>query len=297
MRILVSGSSGFVGSALVPFLTRAGHSVFRLVRQKQIEGDIVWDPDRNMLDSHALDGFDAVIHLGGVNIASRRWTTSFKRAIWDSRIRSTELLVNRISASPRPPQVFVGMSAVGYYGDRGDEILTESSPPGNDFMAQLCVAWEKATRPLSAKGVRVVNLRTGLVLSTHGGALTKMLLPFKLGLGGRLGSGNQYWSWIALDDLLAGVQFVLINQSVSGPVNMVAPNPVTNREFVRALGEALHRPAIFPLPAPVLRFVFGEMGESLFLTGQRVTPDALIRLGFRHKYPDLGDALVAPSRY
>jgi uncharacterized protein (TIGR01777 family) len=293
MRILVSGSSGFIGSALVPFLTKAGHSAARLVRRKQSENDVFWDPDSGALESRSLDRFDAVIHLGGVNIASRRWTTSFKRAIWDSRIRSTELLVNRISASPRPPQVFVCMSAVGYYGDRGNEILTESSPPGNDFMAQLCVAWEKATRPLVAKGVRVVNLRTGLVLSTGGGALKRILLPFKLGLGGRLGSGNQYWSWIALDDFLAGVQFVLTNQSASGPVNMVAPNPVTNREFVRALGEALHRPAIVPLPAPVLRFVFGEMGDSLFLTGQRVTPDVLNRLGFRHKYPDLGDALVA----
>ncbi|MBI5267582.1 MAG: TIGR01777 family protein [candidate division Zixibacteria bacterium] len=290
MRILVSGSSGFIGSALVPYLTGHGHAVSRLVRKKERDNDIVWDPDRDLLDSRSLDGFDAVIHLGGVNIAARRWTTSFKRAIWDSRIRSTELLVNRVLAVPRRPQVFICMSAVGYYGDRGNEVLTESSSPGNDFMAQLCVAWEKATQPLAARGVRVVNLRTGLVLSAKGGALKKMLLPFKLGLGGRLGSGNQYWSWIALDDFVAGVQFILGNSSVAGPVNMVAPNPVTNREFARILGEALHRPAVFPLPAPVIRIVFGEMGDSLFLTGQRVTPKTLERSGFQHLYPTLDAA-------
>lgn len=292
MRILVSGSSGFIGSALVPYLTSHGHAVSRLVRTKERDTDIGWDPDRDALDSRSLDGIDAVIHLGGVNIAARRWTTSFKRAIWDSRIRSTELLVDRVLALSHQPKVFVCMSAVGYYGDRGNEILTESSSPGNDFMAQLCVAWEKATQPLAAKGVRVVNLRTGLVLSTQGGALKKMLSPFKLGLGGRLGSGKQYWSWIALDDFVAGVQFILANPSVAGPVNMVAPNPMTNQEFARTLGKALHRPAIFPLPGPVIRIVFGEMGDSLFLTGQRVAPEALVRSGFRHLCPALDAAFA-----
>ncbi len=291
MRILLSGANGFIGSALAPYLASRGHTVTRLVRRAAVTGDISWNPEKGALDGAVIEGFHAVVHLAGANIAGRRWTTSYKREIWDSRIRSTELLVNRIQALRRLPQVFVCMSAVGYYGNRSDEILTESSPPGDDFMAQLCVAWEKTTQPLTRKGVRVVNLRAGLVLSAHGGALKKMLLPFKLGLGGRLGSGNQYWSWITLDDFLSAVEFILTNQSVVGPVNVVAPNPVTNREFAAALASAVRRTAIFPVPAFVLRTVFGEMADSLFFASQRVSPDKLAVAGFKFGHPDLAAAL------
>jgi hypothetical protein len=293
MRILISGANGFIGSALSPYLTSHGHTVTRLVRHAAITGDIVWNPEEGALDASVIEGFEAVIHLAGANIAGRRWTTTYKREIWDSRIRSTELLVNRIQALRRLPQVFVCMSAVGYYGNRGDEILTEPSPPGNDFMAQLCTAWEKAAEPLAGKGVRVVNLRAGLVLSAQGGALKKMLLPFKLGLGGRLGSGDQYWSWITLDDFLAAVEFILTHDRMVGPVNMVAPNPVTNSEFASTLAGAVHRPAIFPVPAFVLRTVFGEMADALFFASQRVRADNLITAGFRFRDPDLAAALIA----
>jgi hypothetical protein len=293
MRILISGANGFIGSALSPYLTSHGHTVTRLVRRAATTGDIIWNPEAGALDASVIEGFEAVIHLAGANIAGGRWTTAYKREIWDSRIRSTELLVNRIQALRRLPQIFVCMSAVGYYGNRSDEVLTEDSPPGNDFMAQLCVAWEKATQPLAEKGVRVANLRAGLVLSAQGGALKKMLLPFKLGLGGSLGSGNQYWSWITLDDFLAAVEFILTHDRIVGPVNMVAPNPVTNSEFAAALAGAVHRPAIFPVPAFVLRTVFGEMADALFFASQRVMADKLITAGFKLGHPHLGAALRA----
>lgn len=290
MRILLSGASGFIGSALVPFLHRQGHTVIRLVRHAPSAGDILWGPENNQLDASVVDNFDAVIHLAGANIAGKRWTKSYKREIWDSRIKSTELLVARMTEVAAPPKVFICSSATGYYGDRGDEMLTEESAPGTGFLAKLCVAWEKSSQAISTRGTRVVNLRTGMVLSPNGGALKKMLLPFKLGLGGRLGSGNQYWSWIALADYLAAVEFILSHNSIAGPVNMVSPEPVTNTAFTRALGHALGRPTILPVPEFVLRTVFGEMADSLFFSSQRALPTKLINNGFQFANGHLTEA-------
>jgi len=293
MRILLTGANGFIGSALLPYLQQKGHSVARLVRKSIAPGDIIWNPEKGQLDAKAVDGLDAVIHLAGANIAGKRWTKSYKREMWDSRIRSTELLVACMSAVATPPGVFICASATGYYGNRGDEVLTEDSLPGTGFLPELCVAWEGSSRSISARGTRVVNLRTGMVLSASGGALKKMLFPFKLGLGGRLGSGNQHWSWIALADYLAIIEFILANPALSGPVNIVAPEPVTNREFTRALAKALRRPSIFPVPAVVLRAAFGEMANDLFFASQRVTPRQLTSAGFFFRHPELQPALEA----
>jgi hypothetical protein len=291
MRILLTGSSGFIGSALLPFLQQRGHAVVRLVRHFPATGDIIWNPEKSQLDASAIDGFDAVIHLAGANIAGKRWTKSYKREIRDSRIKSTELLVARMSEVARPPAVFLCASATGYYGDRSEEILTEDASPGTGFLAELCVAWEQSSQSISARGTRVVNLRTGMVLSANGGALKKMLLPFKLGLGGRLGSGNQYWSWIALADYLAAVEFILSCNNLEGAVNMVAPEPVTNREFTQALAQSLRRPASIPVPAIVLRTVFGEMANDLFIASKRVTPNRLSREGYEFLNPMIHPAV------
>lgn len=280
MRILLTGANGFIGSALLPYLQGRGHTVIRLVRYSPSAGDILWNPENSQLDVAAVSDIDAVIHLAGANIAGKRWTRSYRQEIWDSRIRSTELLVARMSELATPPGLFICASATGYYGNRGDEILTEESAPGTGFLAELCVAWEESAQAISARGTRVVNLRTGMVLSLTSGALKKMLLPFKLGLGGRLGAGNQYWSWIALADYLAAIEFTLGQPALSGPINMVAPKPVTNADFTRALGKALGRPAILPVPAIVLRTAFGEMANALLLSSQRVLPAKLTKNGF-----------------
>ncbi len=294
MRILVSGSSGLIGSALLPFLLADGHAVTRLVRSKGAggdEGSILWDPQAGMIEAQALEGFDAVVHLAGENIAGGRWTAARKARIRDSRVKGTQLLAMTLAGLARPPRVLVTASAVGYYGDRGDQLLAEESPPGKGFLAELCREWEMAADPARAKGVRVVNLRIGLVLSGTGGALARMLPAFKLGVGGLIGSARQYWSWIAIDDLVGAIHQALATESLCGPVNAVAPRAVTNREYTKTLGRVLSRPTIFPLPAFAARLALGEMANELLLASQRLEPACLVASGYKFLYPELEDAL------
>ena len=293
MKILVSGSHGLVGSALVKALNKDGHEVVRLVRHEVAPGanEIEWRPDQDRLDAQQLEGIDAVIHLAGESIASGRWTDEKKRTIRDSRIKSTTLLSKTLVQLSRPPSVFISASAIGYYGSRGDEVLTESSRPGNDFLAAVCVEWEQATQPASEKGIRTVNARFGIILDSNGGALAQMLTPFRMGIGGRIGDGRQWMSWIALEDVVAGLSFFLKDQTAHGPVNFVAPNPVTNAEFTRTLGGVLSRPTFFPIPAFGVRLAFGEMGNALLLASQRVEPKVLEDKGFSFQWPTLEPAL------
>jgi uncharacterized protein (TIGR01777 family) len=293
MKILVSGSHGLVGRALLASLESNGQEVFRLVRREARPGEreIEWRPNQNDIDGSALENFDAVIHLAGESIAEGRWTEEKKRGIRDSRVNGTKLLSDVLASLERPPQTFVCASAIGYYGDRGDEILTEESTPGNDFLAGVCVEWERATQAAADKGIRVVNARFGIILSADGGALRKMLPPFRLGIGGKVGSGKQWMSWIALDDVIDGIKSVLNNESLRGAVNFVAPNPVTNAEFTKKLGKALSRPTIFPVPAFGARLVFGEMADALLLSSQRVEPKRLKEAGYQFQCTKLEDAL------
>lgn len=292
MKVLVSGSSGLIGSALVPSLTAGGHSVTRLVRSKLKKGEaeVWWDPLGGTLDATGLDGFDGVVHLAGENITGR-WTARKKAKIRDSRVKGTELLAQTLAGRAQPPKVMVCASAVGYYGDRGDEILREGSPPGSGFLAQVCTEWEAAAEPARQKGIRVVHLRMGVVLSPDGGALAKMLPPFKMGVGGKVGSGNQYMSWIALDDVVGAIEHALTTEALRGPVNAVAPYPVTNLEFTQALGRVLSRPTVFPMPAGAARLAFGQMADELLLASARVEPARLSASGYRFRYPTLESAL------
>ncbi len=295
MNLLVTGSSGLVGSALVSFLEAAGHRLTRLVRSQPRpvpprRDEVFWDPDAGRLDSSALEGLDAVVHLAGENIAGR-WTARKKARIRESRINGTCLLAESLAGLTHPPAVLVAASAMGYYGDRGDTVLIEESSPGEGFLAGVCRDWEAAAKPAAQKGIRVVHLRIGLVLSRAGGALARMLPPFKLCLGGRIGNGRQYMSWIAIDDLVQVIAHALTAQVLAGPVNAVAPNPVTNLEFTRTLGRVLHRPTIFPMPAFAARLAFGEMGQELLLASQRVEPARLIASGYSFRFPVLGGAL------
>ncbi len=287
MQIAVTGSTGLVGSALIPILQNAGHSVVRISRP----GD--WDPDQGSVNVRIFEGVDAVIHLSGENIASGRWTAAKKSRIRESRVKSTRLIAETLGRLEKPPQVLVSASATGYYGDRGNEVLREDSRPGEGFLADVCKQWEMAADPASRKGIRVTHLRTGLVLSKTGGALDRMLLPFKLGVGGRIGSGDQYWSWIALEDLCAGILHCIQASGLHGPVNMVSPSPVTNLEFTKALGRVLSRPTIFPVPAFAARLALGEMADSLLLASARVEPAKLNASRFVFKYTDLEPTLRA----
>jgi uncharacterized protein (TIGR01777 family) len=296
MKILVSGSTGLVGSALLPFLTTGGHEAVRLVRQQTRtttgkQPSVEWDPPARGLDPAAIDGIDAVVHLAGENIAAKRWTPEQKSKIRESRVNGTRLLAESIARSARPPKVLVCASAIGYYGNRGDERLSEQSASGNDFLAEVCRDWEAAAKPAAEKGIRVVHLRIGLILSPAGGALGKMLTPFRLGAGGVIGSGRQYMSWIALDDLLGVIQFVLSHETVRGAINAVAPNPVTNREFTKTLGTVLGRPTIFPMPAFAARLAFGEMADALLLSSARVEPRGLLAAGYAFRFPTLEECL------
>jgi uncharacterized protein (TIGR01777 family) len=264
MRILISGASGFIGNAIRPALSSAGHESSALVRRAPISDEVQWNPSEP-LDPQKLAGFDAIVHLAGKNI-SGRWSEKFKREVRESRVLGTQTLATAAAESYRgtgQPRVFVAASATGYYGNRGDEELTEDSQPGSGFLSEVCEEWEAATRPASEAGVRVVNPRIGVVLAKHGGALQAMLPAFRLGLGGPIGDGHQYMSWITLDDVVGVFLFALANEKLQGPVNAVAPLPVRNSEFVHVLGKALHRPAFFPFPAFVVRTIFGEMGEAL----------------------------------
>jgi len=291
LNILVTGSGGLVGSALMPRLAEQGHCVRPLTRAANARaGEISWNPPSEGPDPALLEGMDAVIHLAGESIASR-WTEKKKRTIRESRVRGTGALAASLARMKKPPAVLISASAVGYYGDRGDEILREDSPPGDGFLAEVCRQWETAAEPASQKGIRVVHLRLGVVLSGRGGALGKMLLPFKMGIGGRIGSGRQYMSWIALEDVLQIIQFALTLDSLRGPVNAAAPNPVTNEEFAKTLGRVLNRPTFFSMPAFAARLAFGEMAEAVLLGGARVEPAKLIRSGYSFRYPHLEGAL------
>jgi uncharacterized protein len=290
MRILLSGSSGLIGSALASALGVAGHSVVRLVRRKPAANEIRWSPSGG-IESEALE-IDGVVHLAGESIAGR-WTAAKKDRIRDSRVQGTKLLATALAQAKRPPKGMVCASAIGIYGDRGEEVLREESALGSDFLAEVGRQWEAATEPAAQAGIRVVALRFGVVLSARGGALARMLPPFRMGVGGRIGGGRQWMSWIALDDVLGVIQHALVSESLRGPVNTVAPQPVTNAEFTRAIGEVLHRPTIFPLPALMVRLVFGEMGEALLLSSQRVDCGKLLASGYRFRYADLKAALEA----
>ena len=285
MKIAVTGSSGLLGSALVSSLLGTGHGVVRLKRPEH------WDPERRTVDISVFSGADAIVHLAGENIAAARWTTARKQRIRDSRVNGTKLIAETISRMGQPPQVFVSASAIGYYGDRGSEVLREESPPGTGFLADVCREWEAGTDAAARKGVRVVHLRTGLVLSPNGGALAKMLLPFKLGLGGKIGSGNQYWSWISLDDVCGAIVHCIQTAALHGPVNIVSPSPATNLEFTKTLGRVLRRPTISPMPAFAARLAFGEMADALLLATQRVEPAKLLASRFMFKHQELEGTL------
>jgi uncharacterized protein (TIGR01777 family) len=292
LRVVVSGASGLVGSSLVPFLTTGAHRVDRLVRRRPAPGstDVVWDPAQGRLDPSALEGADAVVHLAGESVAGR-WTAARRAAIRESRVAGTRLLVETLARLRRPPRVLVSASAVGFYGPRGDEPLTEAAESGGGFLADVCRAWEAAAVPAQALGIRLVLLRIGVVLSARGGALARLLPPFRLGAGGPVGSGRQAMSWIALDDLVGAVHHVLFDDAVSGPVNATAPAPVTNADFARTLGRVLGRPAVLPLPAPAVRLAFGAMGDEMLLAGQRVLPARLEAARFAFAFPALEGAL------
>lgn len=292
MRLAVTGSRGLLGSALVPFMLTGGHQVIRLVRgSTRGSEEASWDPARGLADPASLEGVDAVIHLAGENIAAARWTRERKAEIRRSRVEGTRRLCEGLARFPRPPKALVCASAIGYYGDRGDEILREDSPPGTGFLAEVCQLWESAAVPASQAGIRVVHMRFGMILTPAGGALRKMLVPFRLGLGGKMGNGGQYVSWIALDDATLAVHHVLSNDSVRGPVNAVAPAPVTNAEFTRTLARVLSRPALATLPAFAVRLAFGEMADALLLASQRVVPSRLQASGLGFRFPTLEGAL------
>jgi len=292
MKILISGSHGLVGTALMKSLEPDGHEVFRLVRYPpNSDAEIEWSPDRYSIALARLEGFDAVVNLAGESIAEGRWTEEKKRRIRESRVKGTKLLGDALANLANRPKTFICASAIGYYGNRGDEILTEASAPGDDFLAKVCVEWEKATALATEKGIRVLNTRFGVILDAHGGALAKMLPPFRAGLGGKIGSGKQWMSWIALDDVVGALKFALTNEALGGPVNFVAPNPVTNAEFTKTLGRVLSRPTLFPIPAFGVRLLFGEMGEALLLAGQRVAPKRLMTEGYQFQYSQLDEAL------
>ena len=294
MRIAVTGASGLVGSALLSFLASNKHACTKLVRSSPTGSDEVrWDPATGQIAAAAIEGFDAVIHLAGEPIAEGRWTSAKKSKIRDSRVDATKRLAEGLVKLNRPPGVLIAASAIGFYGNRGDEVLTEESAAGTGFLAEVCREWEKAAEPVVKAGIRVVNLRIGVVLSKFGGALPRMLLPFRMGVGGKIGSGKQYMSWIALDDLIGAAYHILTNNALSGPVNAVSPNPVTNLEFTKALGKVLSRPTLFPLPGVAARIALGEMADELLLASQRVKPARLIAGGFPFKFVEIESALRA----
>lgn len=293
MKILVSGSHGLVGTALVHSLTGDGHEVIRLVRGEHALGapEVGWQPQQGRIDVEHLEGIHAVVHLAGENIASGRWSAEKKKAIRESRVKGTALLSDALARLSRPPSVFLSASAIGYYGDRGEELLTEESAPGSDFLSNVCVEWEQATRPAVEKGIRTIYTRFGIILDPNEGALGKMLPPFRMGVGGKVGDGKQWMSWIALDDVVNGLKFLLEDESINGPVNFVAPEPVRNAEFTKTLGRVLKRPTFFPVPAFGARLAFGEMADALLLSSQRVEPSVLGDKGYKCRWPTLEPAL------
>jgi uncharacterized protein (TIGR01777 family) len=298
MKLLLTGAGGFLGSALAASLGREGHRVLRVSRGvPRGPDDVRWDPVAGTIDREPLEGADAAVHLAGESVGERRWSDAQKARIRDSRVAGTRLLAGAIAALARPPRVLISASGVGYYGDRGDELLNESSVRGRGFLSDLAQAWEAETAPAEARGVRVVRLRIGMVLDGAGGALPRLIAPFRLGLGGPLGSGRQWVSWIALDDLIAAVRHVLANDALAGAVNAVSPQPVTQRDFARALGRALHRPARLAAPGFALRLLLGrERADALLLASQRAVPERLLETGFGFGAPTLDAALARALR-
>lgn len=291
LDVLVSGATGLLGSALIPALRNEGRQVRRLTRSGGSSDDTVrWDPSAGTIDAAGLEGVNAVVHLAGENIVGR-WTDAKKARIRDSRVQGTGLLAETLAGLSTPPEVMVSVSASGYYGDRGNELLTEESAPGNNFLAGVCQEWEAAADPAREAGIRVVHPRLGIVLSAEGGALGTTLPIFKLGGGGRIGSGEQYWSWIAIDDVVGAILHTLTTESLEGPVNVTVPDPPTNAEYTRSLGRVLGRPTIFPLPAPVARLALGQVADELLLASQRIEPARLKESGYSYRYPELEGAL------
>lgn len=295
-RILVSGMSGPIGAALLPTLKSSGARISRLVRKtgkysSSDEQQIPWNPAQP-ISPESVSAFDAVIHLAGESIVGR-WTEAKKREIRDSRVNGTTHLARALALSKHKPQVFICSSAIGYYGDRGDEVLNEQSTTGTGFLAEVCREWEAAAEPAADVGIRTVSMRTGIVLTRKGGALGKMLTPFKMGVGGRIGDGRQWMSWIDVRDMVGAIHHLLKNDLLHGQVNMVAPKPVTNAEFTRTLASVLSRPAIFPVPAFVVKLAFGEMGETALLGSQRVEPGQLVGSGYPFRFSDLLASLTS----
>ena len=291
MHIAITGSGGLVGSEVTSALANGCHEVTRLVRRRAGAKEVSWNPTAGVFDAARINGVDAVIHLAGENIASRRWSAQQKQLIRDSRVEGTRILCEGLADMEPPPKVLVAASAIGFYGNRGAEILDESAPAGHGFLANVCCDWEAATRPAEEAGIRVVNLRIGMVLSSRGGALAKILTPFKLCVGGITGNGQQYWSWIELSDVVGVVHHALVEDGLSGPVNAVSPQPVTNREFTETLGRVLSRPTIVRMPGILAKLALGEMANELLLSSARVVPTRLQKSGYEHHYPDLEQAL------
>jgi len=291
--VVVTGASGLISSALVTALENDGHRVLRAVRRavRDPERELSWDPAAGSIEIEKLEGADAVVHLAGESIAGRRWSEAFKQRLLDSRVQGTRLISEAVAALSKRPRVLASASAIGFYGERGNAWLDESTSPGEGFLPEVCLQWEHSTQAARDAGIRVANLRFGVVLSPRSGALADMLTPFKLGAGGVLGSGRQYFSWIALDDAVRAIRFVIENEQLAGPMNLVVPEPVTNRQFTKALGEVLSRPTVLPMPAFAARLLFGEMADALLLASARVLPGRLSEAGFRFDFPELKPAL------
>src|SRR5215212_699369 len=297
MKVIVTGSTGLVGRALIRSLLADGHEVTRLVRggaqgfRAPGTAAVHWDPARGEIDAKELEGHDAAVHLAGESVAEGRWDDEKKRRIRESRVKGTSLLAGALAGLSAKPGVLVSASATGFYGDRGAEVLREESASGGDFLSEVCREWEKATLQASQAGIRVVHLRIGVVLSGEGGALQKMLTPFKLGVGGKVGSGSQYMNWITLEDLVGVIRRAIEDENLRGPVNAVAPQQVTNAEFTKALGHALGRPTIFAVPAFAARLAFGEVADALLMASTRVEPARLKEAGYEFKHPEIEEAL------
>ena len=292
MKILVTGSSGLIGSALISFFSKGGHQVYKLVRARAdlLADEIAWDPRRGVINPSQLEGFDVVVHLAGESLLGK-WTESKKREIIESRVNSTRLLSQTLCRLRNPPSVLICASAIGYYGNRGEDVLTEQSSKGEGFLAEVCEEWEEAARPAVEEGIRTINLRIGAVLSPKSGALKQMLPIFQWCMGGQLGPGTQYMSWIAIDDLINVIDYVMCQQRLAGPINAVSPHSVTNKEFTKTLGHVLHRPTFLAVPGFAVKLIFGQMGEELLLSSQRVKPKKLEESGFLFAYPHLEVAL------
>jgi len=291
MKVAIAGASGLVGSALIPVLKSMGASITRMVRSKPRAGELEWHPNQDELSPDTLSGFDTIINLAGENIAGGRWTDDQKRKIRESRINGTHLLSEAIARLSPKPRVFICASATGIYGDRDDEVLDEQSESGGGFLAGVCREWEEATKPAIQAGVRVVNLRLGPILAREGGMLAKLLTPFKMGMGGKVGSGRQYISWIAIDDVIQAIKLAIEDASIHGALNVVSPNPVTNEEFTKTLGHVLNRPTALAIPPFAARLAFGEMADEMLLASQKVIPKKLANAGFVFKYPELEPTL------